>query len=488
MEWLKRVCKDHESGDIVADPAEFFYDIGKRLVLGKEEGMEVNRNVARGIECLMRAAELGHAAAAWDLQCFEGEGEEGLKLNFAKAAALYQQNVNEGHRMAQSNLGVCYHKGRGIEQNLDKAVSLYKAAAEQGYPRALYNLAVCYDLGEGVEVNIPKAVELYHRSAKGGYAVAQYYMGVCFLNGKGLPEKDPQRAIEMWTRAANQGHAFAQYSLAQAYRDGMGVDKDLLKAATYFIAFTRWGDESGWDCLKALLSRPLDNPFPLFHGPVSSTRQRLALSNGSSLSASNLPSLLAASHIHSGSISAPPSPSVPHHSHGHSSSSSAPPVQYRCFTERKVEKFEDHFHVPNLYDLCCLYYHNQWMQLLKTATAARIAEDALQTPTGMGQTESCAFGGLKREEEDLLPAEVRHRIKYENVYCCRPKCRNFFFGQGRVQRKFVLRQAAGGSECEYDDVVLHFCSQKCAAFELSPGVAAGWKEFQPTPVPASAST
>jgi TPR repeat protein len=482
MEWLKRVCRDNESGDVVADPAEFYYDIGKRLVLGKEEGMEVNRNVTRGIECLMRAAELGHAAAGWDLQCFEPVGEGGgLRLDFTKAAQLYQMHVDRGHCMAQSNLGVCYHKGRGIEQNLDKAVALYMAAAEQGYPRALYNLAVCYDLGEGVEVNIPKAVELYFRSAKGGYAVAQYYMGVCFLNGKGLPEKDPQKAIEMWTRAANQGHAFAQYSLAQAYRDGMGVEKDLLKAASYFVAFTRWGDESGWDCLKALLSRPLDNPFPAqFHGSISSLHRQRLHPTGSH-SASNLPSLFASTTSTSSSISAPSSPLVSHHN----SSSSSQPVQYRCFSERKQVKFEDHFHVPNLYDLCCLYYHTQWTRLLENAEI--IAEDAVNTATG--QATCCISGGHKRKaEEELLPAEVRHRIKYENVYCCRPKCRNFFFGQGRVQRKFFLRQGAGGTECEADDVTLHFCSLECAAFELSPGVAAGWKEFQAAPVPASASS
>jgi hypothetical protein len=349
-------------------------------------------------------------------------------------------------------------------------VELYKIAAEQGYPRALYNLAVCYDLGEGVEINIPKAVDLYLQSAKVGYAVAQYYMGVCFLNGKGLKEKDPKQAIEMWTRAANQGHAFAQYSLAQSYRDGTGVEKDLLKAASYFVAFTRWGDESGWDCLKGLLSRPLDQPY----FPPAPTHHRQRLAPTSSLSSSNLPALARLHNSGSGSYSAPSSPVVSHLRANLTSSapsSPAPTPFYHCFVERKQEKFEEHFHVPNLYDLCCLYFHTQWTRLLQNASAESIAEDAVNS----GISGTSAFG--HREQEDLLPAEVRHRIKYENVYCCRPKCRKFFFGQGRVQRTFTLRKCAGGSEIDYDDVVLHFCSQQCAAFDLTAGVSAGWKEF-----------
>jgi len=40
-----------------------------------------------------------------------------------------------------------------------------------------------------------------------------------------------------------------------------------------------------------------------------------------------------------------------------------------------------------------------------------------------------------------------------------------------------LREGAGGSEAEHEDVVLHFCSLECAAFDLTPGVSAGWKDF-----------
>lgn len=451
MEWTKRICHD-TNGDVIADPGEFFYDIGKRLVLGKEEGMEVNKNTKRGIECLIRAAELGHDASIWDLRCFVGSNSD-LRIDFTKAAREYEIYVRQGNPMAASNLGVCYHKGRGVKQDLAKAVELYSMAALRGYPRALYNLAVCYDLGEGVKADLQKAVELYGQSAKGGYAVAQYYIGVCYLNGKGVT-KDVPKAIEMWTRAANQGHAFAQYSLAQAYRDGHGVERDILKASYYFVEFTRWGDESGWECLKALFSKQLEIPSPYM--PAMDRRA----------SESNLMHMITSRRsLLGGYTSAPPSPQVSPYSQSSTQPSSTPPVliHFHYFAERKQEKFQDHFHVPNLFDLTCMYFHKEWTNsmLRKTASNTLMID---------------SYNDFV--DEDLIPPEVRHRIKYENIYCCKPNCQNYFFGEGRVQRRFVLRKEAGGTEAEEDDVVLHFCSLECARFDPGLGVAS-CKEFNP---------
>jgi len=58
--------------------------------LGKEEGMEVNRNVGMAIDYLQQAAELGHAAAEWDLASLEGEGDT-ITLNFKTALQIYKE-------------------------------------------------------------------------------------------------------------------------------------------------------------------------------------------------------------------------------------------------------------------------------------------------------------------------------------------------------------------------------------------------------------
>ena len=52
--------------------------------------MEVNRNVGMAIDYLQQAAELGHAAAEWDLASLEGEGDS-IKLNFKTALQIYKE-------------------------------------------------------------------------------------------------------------------------------------------------------------------------------------------------------------------------------------------------------------------------------------------------------------------------------------------------------------------------------------------------------------
>ena len=94
--------------DVLADSAEYWYDIGKRYwvnasfyswslikfieryVLGKDAGMEVAQDLGRGIDCIRRAADMGHDAARWDLECFVGEGDD-MRLDFTLAVKIYQR-------------------------------------------------------------------------------------------------------------------------------------------------------------------------------------------------------------------------------------------------------------------------------------------------------------------------------------------------------------------------------------------------------------
>jgi hypothetical protein len=162
-----------------------------------------------------------------------------------------------GHPVALSNLGVCYHKGRGVRQSLRKAVHFYTQAAQLNYARGNYNLAVCYDLGEGVAQDPSKAVHHYRRSAQQGYAVAQYYMGVCYSHGKGMEGRDFKKAVSMWREAARQGHGLAQLVLANYYRDGHDLlPKDVLQAALLFRSAIEWGDDKAWERLGDIFRAP----------------------------------------------------------------------------------------------------------------------------------------------------------------------------------------------------------------------------------------
>lgn len=73
-----------------SDEAEFLYDMGKRMLLGREGGMELQRNPLRAIHLLRRAAALGHVGAKWDLHCCRGEGDD-ICLDYARAVVLYMR-------------------------------------------------------------------------------------------------------------------------------------------------------------------------------------------------------------------------------------------------------------------------------------------------------------------------------------------------------------------------------------------------------------
>ena len=75
--------------------------------------------------------------------------------------------------MAQSNLGVAFHNGRGVKQNIVEAVKYYEKAAIQGHPDAQYNLGVLYFQGIGVDQSYELALEWFQKAAERGESLAQ---------------------------------------------------------------------------------------------------------------------------------------------------------------------------------------------------------------------------------------------------------------------------------------------------------------------------
>jgi len=52
----------------------------------------------------------------------------------------FHEQAEQGHAIAQFNLGVMYDKGEGVEKDYDEAFKWYRKAAEQGDADAQYNL------------------------------------------------------------------------------------------------------------------------------------------------------------------------------------------------------------------------------------------------------------------------------------------------------------------------------------------------------------
>ena len=72
-----------------------------------------------------------------------------LQLEMDEVHELFEQAADQGHAVAQYNLGCMYHEGQGVAQDFTKAREWFELAAAQGNAQAQYNLAQMYRKGQG---------------------------------------------------------------------------------------------------------------------------------------------------------------------------------------------------------------------------------------------------------------------------------------------------------------------------------------------------
>ena len=92
---------------------------------------------------------------------------------YAKAAEWFRKAAEQGHAVAQFNLGFMYANGKGVPKNRSKAVEWVHKAAEQGHEDAQFNLGSMYAEGKGVVQDDAKAVEWLRKAAQQGNKKAQ---------------------------------------------------------------------------------------------------------------------------------------------------------------------------------------------------------------------------------------------------------------------------------------------------------------------------
>ena len=157
--------------------------------------------------------------------------------------------ADQGHALAQYNLGWAYDHGEGVAKDQQEAVRWYRIAADQGLANAQSNLGVAYDTGEGVAKDQQEAVRWYRMAADQGYALAQNNLGVAYYTSKGVA-KDQREAVRWWHKAAEQGHALAQNNLGVSYLKGEGVITDEREAYIWFSIAKANGNENAANNLR----------------------------------------------------------------------------------------------------------------------------------------------------------------------------------------------------------------------------------------------
>jgi len=84
--------------------------------------------------------------------------------------------------------------GLGVPQDSEEAVRWYRLAADQGHMIAQSNLGSMYANGTGVPEDDAEAVRWYRAAADQGYANSQYMLGFLLEDGKGVTQDLAERA------------------------------------------------------------------------------------------------------------------------------------------------------------------------------------------------------------------------------------------------------------------------------------------------------
>ena len=173
-------------------------------------------------------AEQGHALAQFNLGTMYAEGK-GVPQDYAEAMKWYRKAAEQGNAAAQNNLGFMYRNGKDVAQDYAEAVKWYRKAAEQGMAEAQNNLGFMYIIGRGVPQDDAEALQWWSKAAEQGHAEAQHNLGFMYQNGKGVPHDDAE-AMRWYRKAAEQGYTNAQNNLGGMYYQGHGVPQDYVQA------------------------------------------------------------------------------------------------------------------------------------------------------------------------------------------------------------------------------------------------------------------
>lgn len=226
----------------------------------------------------------GVPEAQHDLAALYTAGQGGVKADFTRAAAWFEEAAINGVANARYNLGVLYHQGLGVSQDTNKALNWYKAAAAQNHPEAQYNLGIAYIEGVGTAYDPAKAAANFESAARAGIMEAAYNLGLIHENGL-LGSPQVEDAIYWYSRAADNGSPEGKAALNQLARN-MGYSEERVK--DIYNARKAALDQAGKVAKPAAAA---NNGAPITATPVSATMPASATKPTSGQGASAIPVL-----------------------------------------------------------------------------------------------------------------------------------------------------------------------------------------------------
>ncbi len=162
-----------------------------------------------------------------------------------------KNRAENGDKNAQYEMALEYANGSDVvEQDYDEAIKWYTEAAEQGHTMAQFNLGVIYNSDEHVERDPYKAVKWWSKAAESGYAPAQYNLGLMYDSGQGVDRRSTETALKWWKKAADQGLPDAMKDVGMYYEIGDDfASKDYVNA---YMWISLAADKKQIDAMKEI--------------------------------------------------------------------------------------------------------------------------------------------------------------------------------------------------------------------------------------------
>ncbi len=170
--------------------------------------------------------------------------------NYLEARQILLPLAIAGNMQAQSSIASMYDLGRGIAPDREEAIKWYRLAAQQGHPVAQHNLGELYY----AQAQFEQAVEWYRKAAAQDFPFSLDALGEMYAEGRGVPQDD-REAVKLYRQAADLGFLFAQHNLAGMYREGRGVKRDLNEAERLYQLSAAQGYSPSQTALKTFQER-----------------------------------------------------------------------------------------------------------------------------------------------------------------------------------------------------------------------------------------
>jgi TPR repeat protein len=160
-------------------------------------------------------------------------GMSTVKIDYFKAFGLLI-TVNEISPLCEEAclwLGYCYGYGKGVNYNPSRALNLLERAAKSGKSLFFQGIIHRREKSDSKKIIVlySEGIPLLKKEAERD-PISQYFLGMHYCHDC----SQQKQGFAYFLSSAERGVADAQNSIAVSFEDGLGVEKDKLKALSYY--------------------------------------------------------------------------------------------------------------------------------------------------------------------------------------------------------------------------------------------------------------